>query len=294
MRRARRQRGFTLIEVMFAIAILAMAMTVVFSSNIIAARSTMHSRALTRSTMMARCRLTEAEAWLVVNQLPPDDKDLEDPPTTGDEPCCTDGVVCTAKVERIELPSPATVETAAGNQMLSSAVRSSSGSAFGGESGVQGGGAPSVGDGGTSSGSPLSALSGAMGLMNGGGIGGAGGSSGGTSGSGRGSGGGSGMPSPRDMASSLLTTVYPAVKPLLEGAIRRLTVTARWHEGEREQTLKIVEYVTNPGQTLPTAELLNGLPGGANSQTGGMTGTAASTQVNQTPSSGTPPTLRSP
>jgi general secretion pathway protein I len=237
--RRRAQSGFTLIEVMFAIAILAMAMTVVFSSNIIAARSTMHSRSLTRATMMARCRLTEAEAWLVRNQLPPTDKALEDPPTTGDEPCCTDGVTCDAQVDKIELPNPATVETAAGNQMLGRAASAASGTSFGGASGVTGG------DGGAA----LGGLAGAMGMMGGGGAGGSG------------SGAPTGAPSPRDMAGTLLTTVYPTVKPLLEGAIRRLTVTVRWHEGEREHSFNIVEYVTNPGQTLPSAELLNALPG---------------------------------
>lgn len=239
--RARAQAGFTLIEVMFAIAILAMAMTVVFSSNIIAARSTMHSRSLTRATLMARCRLTEAEAWLDRNRLPAEDKALEDPTMMGDEPCCTDGVTCDAQVDRIELPSPATVETAAGNQILGQAASAASGTSFGGASGVRGG------DGGAAlGGAALGGLSGAMGMMTGGGPGG---------------GAPSGAPSPRDMAGTLLTTVYPTVKPLLEGAIRRLTVTVRWHEGEREHSFVIVEYVTNPGQTLPSAELLNALPG---------------------------------
>ena len=55
----------------------------------------------------------------------------------------------------------------------------------------------------------------------------------------------------------LLSTVYPTVKPLLEGAIRRLTVTVRWSEGNLERSFSVVEYVTNPGQTLPAAEVLN-------------------------------------
>ena len=259
----RAQRGFTLIEVMFAIAILSMAMTVVFSSNIIAARSTMHSRELTRATMMARCRLTEAEAWLAVDRLPATDTTLEDPPRTGDEPCCTDGITCEAQVDLIELPNPATVETAAGNAILGQAATAAAGTSFGGTSGVRGG------DGGAA----LSGLSGAMGMM--------GAASGG-------SGAPSGAPSPRDMAGTLLTTVYPTVKPLLEGAIRRLTVTTRWHEGEREHSFVVVEYVTNPGQTLPTQELLNALPGASVPSTPGA----------QSPSPGAalglPPTLRTP
>jgi hypothetical protein len=56
---------------MIAIAILSMALATVFGSNVGAARSTMHARNITRATMMARCRVTEAEAYLVKNQLPP-------------------------------------------------------------------------------------------------------------------------------------------------------------------------------------------------------------------------------
>ncbi len=269
----RGQAGFTLIEVMFAIAILAMAMTVVFSSNIIAARSTMHSRELTRATLMARCRLTEVEAYLVRNQLPPTDQTLEDPAQTGEEPCCTDGVVCEAKVERIELPNPATVETAAGNQMLGQAAgaAAAAGSSFGGATGVR-----SSGDGGT----PLGALAGAMSMM--------GGATGGSSGGSGSSLAGAGAPSPRDMAGTLLTTVYPSVKPLLEGAIRRLTITVRWHEGEREHSFDVVEYVTNPGQTLPSNELLNQLQGGAAGQT---TPGQTTTPTNQTGTGTAAPSL---
>ena len=100
------------------------------------------------------------------------------------------------------------------------------------------------------------------------------------------------------MAGTLLTTVYPTVKPLLEGAIRRLTVTVTWHEGEREHSFVIVEYVTNPGQTLPTAELLNALPGAGGLGAGGLTAPGQTGPSPQnTPSSpiGLPPTLlRSP
>ena len=90
------------------------------------------------------------------------------------------------------------------------------------------------------------------------------------------------------MAGSLLTTVYPTVKPLLEGAIRKLTVHVVWHEGSREYSFDVVEYVTNPGQTLPTAEQLNALPGGAGGLPGGAGGGAGGgTGVNPPPISAT-------
>lgn len=236
------QRGFTLIEVMIAIAILAMALTAVFGSNIGAARSTAHSRMVTRATMMGRCRLTEVEAYLIRTQLPIADQTITDPPEgVQTEPCCTDGVTCDVKLQRIDLPSPSTIESAAGDQLLGRAAGAAQGTSFGGSAGVSGG------DGGT----PLGALAGAMGMLNG-----ASGSSG-SSGSGT-TMSGAGAPSPREMASSLLTTVYPTIKPLLEGAIRKLTMTVSWHEGTRENSFEVVEYVVNPGQTLPPVEDPNG------------------------------------
>ncbi|MFO0602629.1 MAG: prepilin-type N-terminal cleavage/methylation domain-containing protein [Polyangiales bacterium] len=250
------QSGFTLIEVMIAIAILSLALVTVFGSNIGGARSASHARHVTRATMMARCRVTELEAWLVKNQLPPADQDVEDPPAMGSEPCCTDGVTCDAKVERIELPDQSAVETAAGDSLLGRAAGAAAGSSFGGPGGITGG------DGG------LAGLASAMTSMGSGGAGGGGG----------GSLAGSGAPSPREMAGTLLTSVYPTVKPLLEGAIRKVTVHVAWHEGTREYSFDVVEYVTNPGQTLPTAEQLNalpgalpgGLPGGTGTGTGGV------------------------
>lgn len=243
-----RARGFTLVEVMIAIAILAMAMATVFGSNIGAARSTQRARMLTQATMMARCRVTEAEAYLQRNMLPEDtDKILEDPPDTngGGEPCCTEGVTCTVHVEKIELPSPTDANASAGSQILGAAAQAAQGTRFGGDGGVGGIAPPAPGaeapGGGAGALGGLGALTG----MAGGGGGGGGG---------RGGSGASG-PSPRDLASSLLSSVYPAVKPLLEGAIRRMTVRVRWREGDVERGFEVVEYVTNPGQTLSSGEL---------------------------------------
>ncbi|MEZ4389961.1 MAG: prepilin-type N-terminal cleavage/methylation domain-containing protein [Polyangiales bacterium] len=241
-----RPKGFTLIEVMIAIAILSMALATVFGSNIGAARSTMHARNITRATMMARCRVVEAEAYLVRNQLPIAETDLDDPPSTGDDPCCTDGFTCDAKVELIELPSPASVETAGGDQLLGRAAQGAAGSSF------TRAGAPAAppGDGGAARSDPMGSLAGAMSMMGGGGAS-SGPSAGGSSLA------GAGAPGPREMAGMLLTAVYPSVKPLLEGAIRRLTVTVRWREGSVDHSFDVVEYVTNPGQTLPSGDALN-------------------------------------
>ncbi|MEZ4405239.1 MAG: prepilin-type N-terminal cleavage/methylation domain-containing protein [Polyangiales bacterium] len=271
-------QGFTLVEVLIAVAILAMSLSAVFGSNIGAARSTAHARALTRAVTMARCRLVEAEAYLVVNQLPAADQPLEDPPAMGAEPCCTDGVTCDVMVEQVKLPSPLDPENGGGD-ILGRAAGAAQGSRFGG--GGDGGVAPSTplpGGGGADTGSPLGALAGAMSMLGSSGGSTTGGSSGGASSLGQ-----AGAPSPRDLASSLLGSVYPAVQPMLEGAIRRLTVRVRWREGTREHSFSVVEYVTNPGQTLaggdPSSQIQNAINAATGQGGTGATGTPTSPTI---------------
>lgn len=276
-----RQKGFTLIEVMIAIAILSMALATVFGSNIGAARSTMHARNISRATMMARCRVVEAEAYLVRNQLPIAETDLDDPPSTGDDPCCTDGFTCDAKVELIELPSPASVETASGDQLLGRAAQGAAGSSF-----TRTGAPAAGGDAGASRSDPVGSLAGAMSMMGGGG----GGASSGPSAGGS-SLAGAGAPGPREMAGMLLTAVYPSVKPLLEGAIRRLTVTVRWHEGSVERSFDVVEYVTNPGQTLPSGDALNAAQQALTGAAGGAATGNTTSPSSPRPAIGTSPIL---
>jgi hypothetical protein len=42
--------------------------------------------------------------------------------------------------------------------------------------------------------------------------------------------------------------VYPALKPMLEAAIRRVTVTVSWKEGTNDRDFTIVQYITNPSR----------------------------------------------
>ncbi len=267
--------GFTLVEVLIAVGILAMSLSAVFGSNVGAARSTARARSLTRAVTMARCRLVEAEAYLVVNQLPATDQPIEDPPAMGGEPCCTDGVTCDVMVEQVKLPSPLDTENG-GDAILGRAAGAAQGSRFGAGGGGDGGAPASpLPGGGGDTGSPLGALAGAMSMMSGGA------SSGGSRGAS--SLGQAGAPSPRDLASSLLGSVYPAVQPMLEGAIRRLTVRVRWREGDRERSFNVVEYVTNPGQTLAGGDPSSQIQNAINAATGqGGTGTTGTTGTTPT------------
>jgi general secretion pathway protein I len=97
-------RGFTLLEVMVAISILGLALTVILSSQVGLFSSSQRARYLTVATSLVRCKMSEVEAKLLKEgyQL----TDVND-----EGPCCEEeesaGYRCTWKVEKIELPDMA-------------------------------------------------------------------------------------------------------------------------------------------------------------------------------------------
>ena len=54
-----------------------------------------------------------------------------------------------------------------------------------------------------------------------------------------------------------LVMVYPAVKPMFEASIRRVSVAVKWQEGRDERSFDIAQYLTNPQQ----GGMLPGMPG---------------------------------
>lgn len=55
----------------------------------------------------------------------------------------------------------------------------------------------------------------------------------------------------------VFTLVYPSLKPLLESAIRRITVVVRWNEGPMRRDFTLVQYVTNPSRAGLLAGMLD-------------------------------------
>lgn len=101
--RARRS-GFTLLEVLVAVSILGLGLTVILSSQAGLFASTSHSENLTHAGHLARCRMAETEVELAKNGFPLIDQNDEGPCCEGeDEPRYR----CSWKIERIELPQPA-------------------------------------------------------------------------------------------------------------------------------------------------------------------------------------------
>jgi general secretion pathway protein I len=201
-------RGFTLLEVLVAIAILGLSLTVILSSQVGIFSSAQRSRNLSVAVGLARCRMNETELVLLRDGYP-----LTDQTDQGE--CCEEEddqtFRCEWKIERIELPQTSELGADGGADMgglgplgaLASLPQS--GGALGGDGGL--GGLASLMSGGDSM------AGGAM-----------------------------------AMAPLVMGMVYPDLKPMLEASIRKVTVTVLWKEGINERDLAITQYVTNPVQ----------------------------------------------
>ena len=202
-------RGFTLLEVLVAIAILGLGLTVILSSQVGLFAGIAHSQKLSFATSLARCRMSEVEEELVKDGFP-----LIDQAESG--PCCEDEkdpeFGCSWKIETVELPDPPLASLEDG--ML-------------GEDGGVGG--------------PLGALA-ELQMGGPGAIGGDGGAGdlAGFLGESMGDAGVEGI------ASMFMGIVYPQLKPMLETSIRKVTVSVTWKEGSKDRELAVTQYVTRP------------------------------------------------
>ncbi|MGF1465220.1 MAG: prepilin-type N-terminal cleavage/methylation domain-containing protein [Sandaracinaceae bacterium] len=99
--RDRLRGGFTLLEVMVAVAILSLAMVAIFSSQGGAVRTGVRARALTTATFLARCKMLEIEEQVANEGLPA----ISD---RGEDGCCEDGEMdgyrCEWAIEQVILP----------------------------------------------------------------------------------------------------------------------------------------------------------------------------------------------
>jgi general secretion pathway protein I len=241
-------RGFTLLEVMVAVAILGLSLTVILSAQAGLYSGGAYAQHTSVAVGLARCRMTELEERLAKLGYPAVD-------TNDDGACCEDDsrqdMRCSWKIERVELPQAKPPD-------LSPA--SSSGSLSLGSSGFGAPpGAPPPGGAGMGAGGPLGAL--AQLATNPGALSGDAGVSGIASSLTQGMGGAGGIEA---MAMSF---VYPMLKPMLEESIRKLTVTVSWHEGTQSRDMTIVQYVTRPMRPPPS------IPGLSSSSTPGAPGT---------------------
>jgi general secretion pathway protein I len=227
------RRGFTLIEVMVAVAILAMSLTAIFSSEAGAAKVAHRSRKMGLAALAARCKMNEIEEQIASEGLPA----LFD---SGSDACCeeapTEGVTCDWEIELVTLPdtmfAPEEPEP-----------ESPSGSDKSDDPGDKTSDKPPTDPSDkTQKGAsdPMMALRDVdpEEALAGGGLGG--------------------------MAAMALGYAYPVLKPAFEAQIRRATVTVHWREGSRDHSFDVTQYVVaerpagpapqDPAQSSPTGQ----------------------------------------
>jgi general secretion pathway protein I len=230
-----------LLEVLVAIAILGLGLTVILSSQAGLFSSAARGEHLTVASSLLRCKMSEIELML-------DQKGFQLTDENDEGDCCddeSDGFTCSWKIERVELPPlpEASLDDGTGAPAGSAAP--------GGLPGLAGLGGPPGAAGPAGLGGPLGALANITATQ--------GASLGDKATPGSvmqqfGSTGTSGM------ASMVMGFVYPSLKPMLEASIRRVTVKVMWKEGRSARDLEVTQFLTRPQEgQLGTADML-GLP----------------------------------
>jgi general secretion pathway protein I len=257
----RLQRGFSLLEVMVAIAILGLVLTVILSAQGGLAASNRSAANMGQAVSLGRCKMSEIEERLLKLGYP--ELDALDPGV----PCCEDEksevFTCDTRVEKIEMPN-----FQSGNSLGDGGALVGPGADPAGTAGIAG----LVNPAGSGGGLNLDVDAGLAGI-----------------GSSLQSqlGGGAGA---QGLLSMVMGILYPAIKPMYEASIRRVTVTVKWKEGPNDRELPLVQYVTNPQRggfagsaLLPDGGAMDfGAPGTA------PTGTGTGATSPGTPGRGTP------
>jgi general secretion pathway protein I len=231
-----RRRGFSLLEVMVATALFGSVVTIILSAQAGLVAGDRSAANMSQALEVGRCRMSELEEKELKLGFP----EIEEKDSSNI--CCDDkevsGFSCDWQIERVLLPQPQYLGGDAGV-----------GSLLGGGLGLDAG----VGQ--LASGLPTS-VPGAMGTVM---VNPMGGASldfdAGMQNIGQSlqqSFGGAGA---TGLLSMVFGMVYPSLKPLLESAIRRITVVIKWKEGPNDRDFTLVQYVTNPSR----AGLLSGM-----------------------------------
>lgn len=226
LRRHGSARGFTLLEVLVAVAILGLGLSVILGAQTGLFSNAKRAQRLSLATGLARCRMSEIELELLQNGYPLIDQESE-----GE--CCmdeaADGFSCAWKIQRVELPEATEIDQdsdAGIDEAASEGV-----GPFAALSALQKSGGAGLGE------NPdIGALAEQL-----------------TAGSGETGG----------LVSMVMGLVYPSLKPMLEASIRKVTVDVKWKEGVTDRSLQITQYLTDPKQGELDPELDPNLAGGS-------------------------------
>lgn len=222
--------GFTLLEVLVAIAILGLGLTGILGAETGAFSSAARAEHMSVATDLVRCKMAETELKLVQMGFPLTDESYEGA-------CCEEEdqstYTCEWTVDRVKLPELLSTESAANGDSAAPNASSTSSSELGPLgvlADIQKSKGASLGD------KPsVESLTEQVGE-----------SAGGIQG----------------MTQMLFGFVYPSFKPLLEASIRKITVTVKWKEGKLDRDLTVSQYFTDPQKGGFEGEI-DGQPGTA-------------------------------
>jgi general secretion pathway protein I len=231
------RRGFSLLEVMFAVALFGAVVTFILSAQGGLIASNKRAATMSQAVELARCRMSELEE----KQLKLGYPEIEEKDTS--TICCDDqeveGYSCDWQVERVKLPETTALGGDAGlNSLLGGGLGLDAGMDF--TNGIPTSLPSSVGN-------MLLNPAGGASLNLDGGLGSLGQSM-------QQSFGGAGA---QGLLSMVFSIVYPSLKPVLESAIRRITVVVKWKEGSLDREFVLTQYVTNPSRAGLLASMLD-------------------------------------
>ena len=252
-----RTSGFSLLEVMVAIAILGLVLTVILSAQGGLAASNRSAANMGQAVALGRCKMSEVEERLLKLGYP--ELDALDPGV----PCCEDEksevFTCDTRVEKIVMPN-----FQSGNSLGDGGALVGPGSDPAGTAGIAG----LVNPAGSGGGLNLDVDAGLAGI----------GSSLQTQ-----IGGGAGS---QGLLSMVMGILYPTMKLMYEASIRRLTVTVKWKEGPNDRELPLIQYVANPSRGGFVGSAL--APDGGAMDFGGPGAAGGATPVGTAPGATTP------
>ncbi len=212
-------RGFTVLEVMVAVAILGLGLTAILSAQFSAVAGVAHARNLSLAVGLARCKMSEIEEQLQRDGF----TELDE---TASGACCENddsNISCEWTISKPVFPDPELGKLDLDTDMDLGAMGSLlKGPADGSEGGPTA--PPATGD--------LSQITSAL-------------SGGGGDLAGMAAGGMSGL------AAMVMGMVYPDLKALFEASTRRASVIVSWQEGSRVYDFEIVQWITQPQPPPP-------------------------------------------
>ena len=184
----RRQRGFTLLEIMISLAILGAALVVLLSMSSSDIRASHKAKLLTIATGLARGKMLDIEEELLRTGFQDTAEQMDGDFDAEGQPKFT----WTALIEKVQLPEAGAIANAAESSKSSTP-------------------APSADD--EANNSALMNLSG---------------------------GSDSGA-----LGASMVQLYFPLIRPVLEAAIRKVTLEVKWKIGSDEETLKVIGFYTD-------------------------------------------------